>query len=269
MKLAWITDTHLNFIELDARKAFYKVISTTGADAVLISGDIAEARNIADILLEIAVSLNVQIYFVLGNHDYYRSSVSKTRKEISTLCQEHALLHWLPTSQIVQLNKDTILVGDDCWADARYGDYPNSNVVLNDSHMIQELREVSLYGKYQLRDVMQKLADADASRLKQHLQLAIEQHSPKQIIVLIHVPPFVENCMHEGKISSDDFLPIFSSKITGDVLLEIAGQNPDINFLALCGHTHSDSYHQPLANLTVKTGCAEYYNPIVQEIIEV
>lgn len=140
--------------------------------------------------------------------------------------------------------------------------------MLNDSRMIQELRECNIIGKYQLLDAMQKLADNDAEILENNMHLAIQEHLPKKIIVLVHVPPFKESCMHEGKISNDDYLPFFASKITGDVLLNAAKTNPDINFLVLCGHTHSSSYYKPLHNLTVKAGNVEYGKPIVQEVIE-
>ncbi len=60
---------------------------------------------------------------------------------------------------MVQLNKDTLLLGKDSWADGHYGNYANSRVMLNDSRMIQELREGNVIGKYQLLDAMQKLAD--------------------------------------------------------------------------------------------------------------
>jgi len=75
--------------------------------------------------------------------------------------------------------------------------------------------------------------------------------------------------MHEGKISDDDYLPFFSSKATGDVLLAIAEHNKDIEFLALCGHTHSESYFKPCKNLTVKAGSAVYSQPKIQEVIEI
>ena len=74
--------------------------------------------------------------------------------------------------------------------------------------------------------------------------------------------------MQEGEISNDDYLPFFSSKITGEVLLKVAKANPEIEFLILCGHTHSSSYYKPLNNLTVKAGGVEYGKPIVQEVIE-
>jgi len=57
--------------------------------------------------------------FILGNHDYYQGSVVKVRQKIAELSQENPLLHWLPKIGLVYLSKDTILVGEDCWADGR------------------------------------------------------------------------------------------------------------------------------------------------------
>lgn len=267
MKLAWVTDVHLNFLETADRKRFYQDVVATGSNAVLISGDIAEVPTVADMLVEIAQHTGKPIYFVLGNHDYYCGSVASLRQDIVDLCQEHSLLNWLPESKTVKLTKDTVLVGEDCWADGRYGNYTDSRVMLNDSRMITELYEGSMLGKYQLLDAMQRLTDADARHLQQNLASAIQQCNPKKIVVLIHVPPFKESCMHEGKMSNDDYLPFFSSKVTGDILLEMAIDNPDMVFLVLCGHTHSQAYCQPLPNLTVKSGSAEYGKPIIQEVI--
>jgi hypothetical protein len=59
---------------------------------------------------------------------------------------------------MVRLNKDTVLVGEDCWAEGRYGNYTESRVMLNDSRMIRELREGSMIGKYQLLDENAKIS---------------------------------------------------------------------------------------------------------------
>ncbi len=268
MKLAWVTDIHLNFLEYPDRRRFYQDIVATKSNAVLISGDIAEAPTVSNILEEMVKHTTKPIYFVLGNHDYYQSSVTNVRQKVNQLSQENPSVNWLPETGLVQLSKDTLLLGEDCWADGRYGNYADSRVMLNDSRMIQELRAGNIISKYQLLNAMQKLADSDAERLKKNVQLVMQQYSPKRIIVLVHVPPFRESCMHEGEISNDDYLPFFSSKITGDVLLEAAKANPGIDFLVLCGHTHSSSYYKPLDNLAVKAGGVEYGKPIVQEIIE-
>lgn len=127
-----------------------------------------------------------------------------------------------------------------------------------------DLFQAKMLGKFKLLEKMQELADIDAKNLQQDLLLAIKQN-PKKIIVLTHVPPFKEACMHEGKISDDEWMPYFTSKATGDVLIQIAKENASIEFLVLCGHTHSEANFQALNNLTVRAGSAEYGYPKIQE----
>lgn len=266
MKLIWLTDIHLNFIDENARQKYYREIVKAHCDGILISGDIAEATSTEDILKEMANYIKKPIYFVLGNHDYYRGQINEVRRAMHTLTKMQPYLFWLPASDIQKLDNDTLLVGQDGWADGRYGDYANSNVVLNDSRMITELFQEKILGKYQLLKKMQELADADAKCLKETLFKAVEQ-GPKKIIILTHVPPFKETCLSMEKISDDNWLPYFSSKIMGNVLIKIAQQNPTIEFLVLCGHTHSRAFYQPLSNLTVRVGRAEYYYPEIQDEI--
>ncbi len=268
MKLAWLTDIHLNFLEKEERAVFYQNIIKTSCDAVLISGDIAEAPSICPIMLEMRQHLSRKIYFVLGNHDYYRGSIDSVRAEVTTLCQNEPFLHWLSTSGSQTLAENTILLGEDGWADGRIGDYNNSMVVLNDSRLIADLYSEKTLGKNNLLQKMQQLADADASKLETELEQAL-QKNPKKIIVVTHLPPFKESCMHEGKVSNDDFLPFFSCKAIGDVLTKVSTENPRINFLVLCGHTHSDSVFRPADNLLIKAGNAEYYRPTVQEVFDI
>ena len=141
MKLAWLTDIHLNFLESDARRKFYEEIVNTHCDAVLISGDIAEAPSLADLLNEMVDQIKRPIYFILGNHDYYRGTVDAVRKTIATLTKTHEQLFWLPASGIQLLTDDIILLGQDGWSDGRLGDYQNSKVALNDSRMIIDLAQ--------------------------------------------------------------------------------------------------------------------------------
>lgn len=266
MKLTWLTDIHLNFLDDHEREKFYQKILNTPGEAVLITGDIAEAPCLENLLNEMADHIKKPIYFVLGNHDYYRGQINAVRESMAVLTKTHERLFWLPASGIQSLDKNTILLGQDGWADGRLGDYKNSKVSLNDSRMIADLFQEKVLDRFQLLEKMQNLADADAMELQKNLLQAIHQ-DPKKIIVLTHVPPFKEACMHEGEVSDKYWLPFFSSKATGDVLLPIAKENPAIKFLVLCGHTHSEALYQPLENLTVQTGKAEYYQPLVEEMI--
>jgi predicted MPP superfamily phosphohydrolase len=268
MKLVWLTDIHLNFLDGNARQKFYQGILQNNFNALLISGDIAEAPSLANILKEMAEKINKPLYFVLGNHDYYRGEINAIHGEMKKLTEAERLLYWLPASGMQVLDKNTILVGQDGWADGRLGDYQNSRVALNDSRMIADLFQEKILGKFQLLEKMQQLADADAMRLQNDLEETISQ-KPQKIIVLTHVPPFKEACFHKGEISGDDWLPYFSSKVIGDVLTAVAQQNPEIEFLVLCGHTHSEAKFQPISNLIVEVGRAEYYQPTIQKVISV
>lgn len=50
MKLTWLTDIHINFLDEDERERFYQKIINTQCDSVLITGDIAEADCVVDLL---------------------------------------------------------------------------------------------------------------------------------------------------------------------------------------------------------------------------
>lgn len=266
MKLSWLTDIHLNFLSSDARQLFYTAILKTQCDAVLISGDIATANTLSETLLEMVHALNKPIYFVLGNHDYYHGQINLVRETMTKLLRNERLLCWLTGSGAQHLTEDVILLGQDGWADGRLGDYNHSRVEINDSTMIKDFFQEKLLSRSRLLKKMQALADRDALQLENEIH-EVNKQGIKKIIVLTHVPPFREACLHNGKASQEFWLPFFSSKATGNVLTKVAKMYIDIQFLVLCGHTHSEAEFKPLPNLIVKTGGAEYYQPIVQELI--
>jgi len=72
------------------------------------------------------------------------------------------------------------------------------------------------------------------------------------VIVLTHVLPFKESCWHEGEITADDWLPHFSCKAVGDVLIEFMAGAPDKQLTVLCDHTQSSGSCQVLPNLKVR-----------------
>ena len=150
MKLIWLTDIHLNFLSKERRIDFYQEIVATSGEKILISADIAEVPSVSAILKEMAQAIQKPIYFVLGNHDYYRGQIDLLRQEMSDLTKNEPLLQWLPASGVQDLGNQTILLSEDCWADGRYGDYTNSRVTLNDSRMIIDLFQSSILGKYSL-----------------------------------------------------------------------------------------------------------------------
>lgn len=259
-RIAWTTDIHLNFLGTQQIETFLQSIKTQQPDSLIISGDIGEAPSIYDYLRRIANTLNIPIYFVLGNHDFYQSSIQHVRIGIANLAQEIDNLHWLNTETVIQLNDDTALVGHDSWSDGRYGAFHQSSLLLNDYFQIQELTRVSSIERL---EILHQLGDEAATHIKQVLPIACKKY--KRVFVVIHAPPFQESCWHEGNSATDDnpYLPHFTCKAIGDVLLEIAPQYPDCDLTVLCGHTHGDGEYRPLSNLHVITGGAEYGKPVI------
>ena len=101
MRAGWVTDPHLNFLRPLERAAFYARLRDQNLDVLLLGGDIGEADSVGYFLSELESELSIPIYFVLGNHDFYRSSIREVRAAIAEQAAGSSRLHWLPTSGVV------------------------------------------------------------------------------------------------------------------------------------------------------------------------
>src|SRR3954469_8544205 len=211
------------------------MLSGTEADAFVITGDIGEAHDVALHLNAIDNAVQRPVYFVLGNHDFYRGSIAGVREKVRGLCAVTPNLHWLPDAGVVPLAGDTCLVGHDGWGDGRLGDYHGSDVMLNDFGLIGEFGGFDEDPAQRLTK-LHALGDEAAAHFRAVLPDALKRF--RHIVVLTHVPPFREACWHEGQVSDDNWLPHFTCKAVGDVLVEAMRAAPDREMTVLCGHTH-------------------------------
>ncbi|MGE3819666.1 MAG: metallophosphoesterase, partial [Isosphaeraceae bacterium] len=236
MKLAWLTDIHLNFVTSEVIESLCRDVVATRAEAVLLGGDIAEAPDVTSHLETLAARIQRPIYFVLGNHDFYRGGIESVRESIQALVRRHRGLFWLPDRGVVPLTERTALVGHDGWADGRIGDYERSPLILNDYRLIKEFKDLEETPR---RDKLEALGDEAADHLRAVLPLALERF--QHVLVLTHVPPFREACAHPGRFSWDDWLPHFTCKAMGDALLEAADAFSERHVTVYCGHVHNDN----------------------------
>lgn len=264
MKLAWLSDIHVDFLSDSQLQELFSEVKSYSLDAILITGDISDSRRLENDL-QILKSLSIPIFFVLGNHDYYYSRVYPVKKKIETLAKNSENLVYLSDGKTVELIPSTLLVGQDGWADGRYDSFKRSLIELNDYYYIKSFEGLP---KQERIKVLQSIADKEARKLQNTLRLAVIRH-PKRIVVATHVPPFRELCLDRSGKIDPQYVPHFSSKATGDVLLDIANENPDIEFLCLCGHTHTETQKQILQNLEVRAAYAKRGTVHVQEIIEI
>ena len=265
MRLAWCTDIHLNFLEADELTRFCDAIAThpDAPEAVVITGDISEAPGLSEHLAFLERELDRPIYFVLGNHDYYRGSIQSVRAAMRALSSTSRHLRWMPAAGVVRLGTDVALVGHDGWADGRLGDYARSRVLLNDYLHIDELAYLPK-GERLLK--LNALGDEAAAYFRETLPSALDGYA--HVVVATHVPPFSAACVQDGKVSDDDWLPHFSCHAVGEALLEVMARYADRTMTVLCGHTHGEGTAVIRPNLTVHTGHAHYGAPVVQRVLE-
>lgn len=258
MKLAWATDIHLDFCpEPLFERGFLPQLA--GADAVLLTGDIANGRNIERWLITLSVKLDVPIYFVLGNHDYYHRSIAQVRESMLARCDREPNLTYLSDGSIIDLGGGTMLVGHDGWGDTRLGDFLSSTVELNDHQLIEEL---CIADRAELMPKLRALGDEAAASLHDSATRAIRRGA-RRLLVATHVPPYVESLWHEGKTAEpgSPWIPNFTCGATGATLRALAEAHPGVPITVFCGHTHGQGSARIRDNLVVHTGGADYGAP--------
>ncbi|HVX10431.1 MAG TPA: metallophosphoesterase [Pirellulales bacterium] len=263
-RVAWLTDLHLNFLEVPQTDDFLAQVAAARPDVVLIGGDIAEAPSVVANLERIATRLTCPIYFVLGNHDFYFGSIEKVRLAVDELCRQRPNLFYLTSAGAFSLGPRVGLCGHDGWADARLGDYERSLVMMNDYRLIEELAGVNKRDRWPM---LKAMGDAAARHVEEVLPAALAEH--EEVFFLTHVPPLREACWYQGKTSNDEWLPHFTCLAVGEALLRVMRDHPDRRLTVLCGHTHGRGEAQPLANVHILTGGAEYGSPEIQRVFEV
>ncbi len=257
MQILWLTDVHLNFLPQGGARAFgeYVRIENPKAGIAIVTGDIGECPNFANLIEQFAKGLKLPVYFVLGNHDAYGGSIADMRKQAERM---KGKARYLPSEQLVEIIPGVALVGTDGWYDGRFGDALRSNVVMSDWMYIKEL----LVRGDLLRMRLKEIADAYAIEGQGLIEAAIAK-GYKKLFFATHVPPFWEATWHEGETSNKHWLPWMSNRVMGGMLTQMANEHPDVEFVVLCGHTHSEGRVKIADNLEVLTGHSAYRSPRV------
>ena len=258
MRAVWVTDLHLSFCTEGTLASFYTAVHDAAPSIVFVTGDTGESANVFDFLAELERIAGARVYYVLGNHDYYGSSIDKVRERARKTDR------WLPALGPIALTPTTTLIGIDGWGDARAGNR-DSRVKLSDWQAIRDLDMLMHCPAQQRCAVLESLGVREGKELRAKLAKV----DARELVVLTHVPPFAEACWYDGKQSSPEWLPWFSCLSVGDVLRRYARAHPQTQVTVLCGHTHGRGEYRAEENLVVRTGGwspgeESYGNPIVQ-----
>lgn len=236
----WLTDLHVDRLSTVQYQALLDKIYTAGAEQIWLTGDIGDPPfnwQFLDILLK---RLKVPIYFVLGNHDYYRRSIDDIRTQAWQLTRKFANAYYLTmTNPIVW--EDKMLTGVDAWANT-------NNIELNartwDAEAIENWMALSLT---ELQQAMNAQAQADAKHLRLQCERGITKRT-RNVYLLTHVPPLHAAQSKEAKPLQYENSVFYSNALT-DVLMDLQKDYPKTTFYIYSGHVHKTFQYQISENM--------------------
>jgi Icc protein len=262
MRLDWITDPHIDHLPSEkALIGFVQQLHERESDGLLITGDIAESRTIYDYLGIVSGAYQRPVYFVLGNHDYYGGWRAQTHARVRAVCERvpEGILNWMPDVGVKMLSSDTALVGHGGMYDGQEGE-PGLEMSMTDFHMPAgnlDMIQALGYGSRHLFELLLELGRECAEHVRQQVRRAVRQGA-RRVLVLTHVPPFIESSLFRGRPSSARAAPFYVNRGLGDALLELADELPHVRLEVLAGHTHGACVYRPSGNLVIRVGRARY-----------
>jgi len=255
--LLWVTDLHLESLNSNQLTSFLKDLKTHAARKLLITGDISLASRVEKHLIELSTGLpGKQIYFTLGNHDFFGGSIEGVETRINRLCIGNKNLTHLDGKQIIPLSDDTCLIGHRGWADGRAGLGSRSWARNADFWMIEELRG----SRHQAFQKIAALGDESAETFRNILPKALSLY--RRVVVATHVPPFRQGLRFGGRKCEPSRYPHFVNIAAGGAIGGIAKEFPDRKISVICGHTHTPRTANILPNLTVGVGAPRTLNTL-------
>ena len=262
-KFLWFTDTHLNLAALGAKFDFYLKIEKEKPDGVFLTGDISNGSNTINDLKYLARNVEVPIYFVLGNHDYFYNSIDGMNDKIRLLCKEYPNLIWMTESNPIALNNEVSIIGTEGWYDAMVGD-PKYIKYTFDWFMISNIRKLpSMKDRI---EAFRKLADVSCNIIEKQLNKALDD-GYKTIYMLTHFPPWVEATRDVGTIMEKFWLPYNTNLRLGKLIESIMKDRNKINLFILCGHSHCPLSIRVTRNINCQVGKAHTHFKLNSQII--
>jgi Icc protein len=256
----WLTDTHLNFLESYKIVEFFLELKFQEADGIFLTGDISNGPNVCKHLRWLQKILDKPVYFVLGNHDYYRSSFEEVEQSVTSLVKSNESLHYLSVEQPISLNGDTALIGHNGWYDAKWHDPLLPVVFLADWYFIDNFK-LGQSNKARMQ-LMRDRASEAAKSIGKSLQNALRDHST--VYLLTHFPPWP---YYQYGIRDNFWKPFNSSRIIAETIEDTMKYFPNKKLIVLAGHTHEVRYTRVAPNIELRVARAELKKPSIGNIV--
>ncbi|MEO5914117.1 MAG: metallophosphoesterase [Luteolibacter sp.] len=241
-QLLWISDIHLDQAQDEEKRRFFDKLETSRCDALLITGDITTAINLARDLGKISRAAgSTPVMFVLGNHDYFGSSFEMVDREVAELCGRHQNLIPLGYGEIIQLSPQTALIGHRGWFDGQAGAGARTRVGSADRYHIDDFKNLN---KAQYFQKLRDLGVQSADYFRRVLPAALQQF--ETVLLATHVPPCTQALRHQGSYCQWERQPFFSNRAAGNAIIGISRTRSFASrqVIVYSGHSHCYSRFQ-------------------------
>lgn len=263
--LLWISDIHLDEADDDEKRRFFDKLASASCDAVLLTGDVSNSEHLVAHLTEIAYACDsTPCFLVLGNHDYFGSSFALVDQAVADLCARHRNLIPLGQGEIIELSRNTALIGCRGWYDGQAGAGSLTKVGSADRHLIDDFRNLDSARYF---DILRKLGHESASYFRSVLPLALTRYN--KVLVGTHIPPFTQALRHGGKNCTWDRQPYFANRSSGNAIFGITKRFPKRQVVVFAGHSHCYVEISLNSNLHVRVAGAQRGRPAIQPMITI
>jgi len=247
-KYLWFTDLHLNRVSPIKKVLFINHIIKEKPKAIFLTGDISNGMILYYDLYLLARFIKCPIYFILGNHDYWNSSIEKTHNKVKLLCDKFPNLIWLSEQDFIELNEDVAVIGDEGWFDGRNGntDYLKLTV---DQYFIEDFRHYKSMDEK--LEHWRKMSFESSLKIKDKLQKALNK-GYKTVYILTHFPPWVEATRARGTFLEKFWLPYNTNVKMGQTIEQVMKNRLKSKVIVLCGHIHADTIIHVSSNIECK-----------------
>lgn len=223
MKFNILSDLHLEWYDLKG---------LPGGDNLLLCGDIlmsVHADKIASRFFAEEVSKYKNVYYIMGNHEYYGGCWQDTPDEVKSFTQKFSNVTFL-NNETVFLSDDTVLFGGTLWTDANNcNPWVESAIMQGMNDFVHIKYRVPPNEKYQRLHISTTIAEHYETLTK--MKEFLDDYKDKKVIIMTHMAPSSKSSHPRFGIDNPLNYHYFSN------LENIILDNPQIK-LWCHGHTH-------------------------------
>lgn len=231
MKLAWMTDLHLDLVEEAVRQKFFESVRNTKYDAAVVTGDISSPARLGRDLLDLGRACGPRrIFFVLGNHDIGPQGPA-VEETVRIMCRLQRNLRPVWRQEVIPLTAHACVIG--CHGGT-----------CSDKHCFQA-----------------------AAHFRKVLPRALSRFGHAWL--LTHVPPFEQGVRFSGRPVQGAKREAFVNRPAGRVIAGIARRFEGRRVSVLAGHTHCRARLKISPTVDISVGGARRGFPEIQEIIDI